>query len=73
MKPDEVALFNLLRDERPQPTRAAPTIDPLADRLGIPRKRAWRLLEKWSDKGWWDCGVSDRTGWFTDKAPEELP
>ncbi len=28
-------------------------------------KRQFRYLEKWEDRGWWDSGVSVRTGWLT--------
>lgn len=34
--------------------------------INIPEKRAEYLLEKWSRAGWWDYGVSARTGWLTD-------
>lgn len=30
-------------------------------------KRAWYLLEKWSNKGWYDYGVTLDLGWVTDK------
>lgn len=29
-------------------------------------KRAWYLLEKWSDKGWYDWGISMDLGWLTE-------
>ena len=31
----------------------------------IPCKRLESILRKWISKGYWDCGVSDWTGWFT--------
>jgi len=30
-------------------------------------KRAWYLLEKWSDKGWYDYGVTSDLGWLTNE------
>ncbi len=35
--------------------------------MHIPEKRAAWLFEKWSLKGWWDWGVSPRTGWLTEE------
>ncbi len=31
--------------------------------LGVPDKRLYRWLEKWESRGWWECGVSLRSGW----------
>lgn len=31
----------------------------------IAPKQWYYYLTKWSDKGWFDYGVSARTGWFT--------
>jgi hypothetical protein len=28
-------------------------------------KRAWYLLEKWSNKGWYEYGVTLDLGWLT--------
>lgn len=28
-------------------------------------RRLYRVLEKWADRGWWEYGVSLRTGWLT--------
>jgi len=33
----------------------------------VHHKRAWYLLEKWSDKGWYDYGVSLDMGWITEE------
>lgn len=33
----------------------------------IPSKRAFAILQKWSDQGLLECGVSLRTGWLTSK------
>ncbi len=45
----------------------------LINEKGFPMhyKRAWYLLEKWSEKGWYDYGVSADLGWLTDKGKEE--
>ena len=34
-------------------------------------KRAWYLLDKWADKGWYDYGVTSDLGWLTDKGKEK--
>jgi len=31
----------------------------------IPAKRAWYLLAKWADKGWYEYGVTLDLGWIT--------
>lgn len=36
----------------------------------IPPKRAWYLLEKWTNKGLYDYGVSLDLGWITKKGIE---
>ena len=33
-------------------------------------KRSWYLLGKWSDKGWYDYGVTLDLGWITLKGYE---
>jgi hypothetical protein len=25
------------------------------------------ILNKWIDKGWWECGIGPQSGWFTDE------
>lgn len=72
-KPDEVALFNLLRAEIDS-LNADTFVDAfpceiIGDRLGIPRKRVYSLLDKWDRNRWWEFGVSLRSGWFTPNAP----
>ena len=37
------------------------------DMGGMNDRRYHYVLEKWEDRGWWDCGVSTRCGWLTDK------
>lgn len=36
-------------------------------------KQGWRTLEKWTDKGWYEYGVSVAAGWLTTEAPNDLP
>jgi hypothetical protein len=80
-KPDELALYDALRarshvvGDGPFAVRSPGSIYALqeeAARLGIPEKRAFALVEKWSARGWWEYGVSLRGGWFTPEAPEAL-
>lgn len=71
MKPDEARLILEVAEihEKAGGGRVAilvPFVDEIADGLGIHAKRAAYLAEKWIKKGWWDCGVSTRSGWFTD-------
>ncbi len=42
--------------------------------LDIHPNRVHRICEKWITKGWFECGVSARTGWITDaeKAREAM-
>lgn len=46
--------------------------DVVAERIGLNENRAYYLLEKWCRAGWWEFGVSMRSGWLTDEAPLEL-
>ena len=35
-------------------------------------KRAWFLLEKWSDNGWYEYGVTLDLGWLTDEGVKHV-
>lgn len=35
--------------------------------LALHPKRAEYILAKWTERGWWDCGVSIMTGWVTEE------
>lgn len=80
MKPDEIALLRLtLAVHRFKPYKgapdekvAAPFIEEIGAAIGVPHKRAWFLAEKWTDKRWWDYGVSVRGGWFEPRGIEVL-
>lgn len=66
MKPEERILMLAVADGM-QPMLYSPLL--------LPQKRIMRMLEKWVRKGWWDYGVSLRTGWLTDEgkaAAEEI-
>ncbi len=73
MKPDEILLLKTLYKERPKPlpTNDSQFVDDIGERLGMHTKRTLYLLDKWTDKGWWEYGVSLRTGWFTELGLEE--
>lgn len=74
MKEDEIAFFKAVA-KHCRNTGSTP----LFSRILWPRdiinskgfsvnyKRAWYLLEKWSNKGLYDYGVSLDLGWITDK------
>lgn len=49
-----------------------PMADEVAGSCGIHGKRAGYLVDKWSTKGWWEYGVSRRTGWFTPRGIEAI-
>jgi hypothetical protein len=42
-----------------------------SDNFKMNHKRAWYLLEKWSDKDWYEYGVCLDLGWLTDKGKEK--
>lgn len=71
-KPDEILLFRRMRLERGHPMGRRLFVDEVGAELGIHAKRVEYLLDKWSERGWWDYGISARTGWFTRDAPEDL-
>ncbi len=62
-KTDELLFEERLRVMRPGPEGPF-TVERVADAIGMHRKRAYRLLEKWERQGKWESGVSTRTGWF---------
>ena len=74
MKPDEVLLMTeLARMQLPdcvRPNKYAFATD-VGALLDIHPKRTNYLLLKWTDMGWWDYGVSARTGWLTAKGLEK--
>lgn len=77
MKPDEVAfLIEVYRwkpgypysySKNPNYPVLCDYATDISDLLGMNHKRSDYLLRKWCHKGWWECGVSERSGWFTDK------
>lgn len=73
-RPDEIALYGLLRERHggPYNPRQQEFATHIAAGIGIYEKRATYLLDKWTGRGWWDYGVTLRSGWFTDAAPPLL-
>jgi len=55
MKPDERALLLTALTDRPS-LYSAPEMN---------HKRRAYILRKWTERGWWEYGVSLRTGWLT--------
>ncbi len=70
IKPDEEMFFfmckGLCGQQQPDRTLVKDLI--LTPGFPIHPKRAMMMLEKWTDRGWWEYGVSLWTGWMTDKA-----
>ena len=75
-KPDEiqfyVALLALHGGPYKSQQRGLPFADKVGADLGMHEKRVYGLLNKWTDRGWWEFGVTMRSGWFTPEAPAEL-
>jgi hypothetical protein len=66
MKPDEIKLLvqllgNLGHGDSTQPVPMAVDV---AQAQGMSPARLEGILESWDENGWWDYGVSPRTGWF---------
>lgn len=64
IKPDEKQFFKLIQKEGCQPGRKIPY--DIAKEINMHPMRAHRLYEKWILKGWFEWGVSARTGWITE-------
>jgi len=74
-KADEVALYSRLRAlTRGEPFKGigATAMIALWREIGIADNRAEYLLQKWTNKRWWDYGTWAKGGWFTPEAPQEL-
>lgn len=65
----EDLLFDLIfrMKEKDIPCAAREAIKQMVDKLLIHEKQGYATLDKWEDKGYWDCGVSLGCGWFTDE------
>lgn len=63
MKDDEQALLNYLN-------AGENALEAVKD-LRIPPKRAGFILEKWTERGWWEYGVGVFHGWLTSDGREE--
>lgn len=59
MKEKEKLFIKELLKNNPKPYEAGIAMDYSDD------KQFMYYLEKWTRKGWWDYGVSLRSGWFT--------
>ena len=76
-RPDEVELYSALRLAARQPdgNGSQPGMRKtlqLASEMGMPERRLYYLLDKWSGNGWWDWGMNQAGGWFEPEAPESL-
>ena len=68
LKEDEIYFWNLIKKELSTSEKTVQDIINGKD-FSMHYKRVWYLLEKWSQKGWYDYGVSIDLGWIT---PEGL-
>lgn len=62
MKADEALL---LKELRGRGKLLQPSALEISEYLGIPYKRARYIFLKWTDKNWYEYGVSWRVGWLT--------
>jgi len=65
MKEDERLLLKTMIERTTE--NSSPYIMSLIEELGINRKRAAYIFEKWAARGWYDYGVSSFGGWLTDE------
>lgn len=68
-KPEEIKLYAILKEKRPLP--CGTFADDHFEEAGC-GKKGYYYLRKWDEKGWWDYGVSLRSGWFTPESPAAL-
>lgn len=61
-KDDEKLLYQTIRARTTKDD--APYVRDVVNELGINEKRASYILEKWSEKGIYDYGVSPFAGWL---------
>lgn len=66
MKQDERDLLREALKSAGQGNKPTVFVDALGASIGIPSKRVHFILAKWCDKGWWNYGVTARSGWFDD-------
>jgi hypothetical protein len=78
MKPDERALLILVSkvhggaNKPNQHTgKDIPFLDAIGERIGMHPKRANGIGLKWTDKNWWNYGVTVRSGWLTPEGYNE--
>ncbi len=62
MKADEAELVKALQNTPPNVALAPFEAGQM---LGIPEKRLMYIFKKWTGRGWFESGVSTRTGWLT--------
>lgn len=67
MKPREVQLVKDLLRLTKGKSYVSTGIDIIAT-----DKQLHYYIYKWTEKGWWDYGVSARTGWFTPEGIEHF-
>ena len=70
MRPDERQFLLTLLAERGCRGRFRRSPRQLARDLGMNEERAIYLCGKWTEKGWYDWGVSVAAGWLTDEGVE---
>ena len=59
-EPDELRMMQMTTPRAPY---NAPIFAQIPDWL--PEERFFFILQKWEERGWWEHGVSLRTGWLT--------
>ena len=72
MKQDEIDFLIQVfqRCRRDSPDRTTPRKIIESDAFTMPHKRAWYLLDKWSDRNLYDYGVTIDLGWLTEQGEQ---
>jgi len=63
-KEDEIELWNKVKGK---PLNEVIEWERIGQRLGMPMKRLGYILDKWTNKGILNYGISLRTAWIEDK------
>lgn len=70
---DEIQLYAMMRSTRSESgVVLGSRIRSICELTGINQNRAFRLIEKWEARGWFEMSSCPPGGWFTKMAPDHL-